>query len=99
MLFVVVLGLGASLVGMGTDSLESFAPWRSAPPDGVVVTNRLVGDTIDTVMPTRAVFRDGLYNGEIAGWDSYPIGGVPLASVPNSAVFSPLNIGYWVLPL
>lgn len=100
---VILATIGLSLAGLrvfhGTDILESFAPWRSVPPDGVVPTNPLVGDTVDALMPARAQFAERLAQGDIAMWQPNVLGGRPLASIPNGAYFSPLSLPFWVFPL
>ena len=101
---IVVAGiLGPSIVGvrvvLGTDLLERFAPWSSVAPDDVVIANPLVGDTVDSLAPSRALFRDRLLDGDLAPKvNGYDLGGTALATTPNYGFYSPLNLSYWVLP-
>jgi hypothetical protein len=100
-LIVVVGILGPSIVGarvfLGTDLLERFAPWSSVAPDNVTISNPLVGDTVDG--PSDVLFHERLHDGELAPlWNGYALGGRPLASVPNQALYSPMNAPNWVLP-
>ncbi|MFC2153523.1 hypothetical protein ACFLQ7_02700, partial [Actinomycetota bacterium] len=101
-LVITVVGiLAPSLVGarvfLGTDLLEAFSPWSTEAPDDVVVTNPLVGDTVDSLQ--RVLLSDRLRAGDMAPlWDGHVHGGQPVASVPTHALYSPFNIGVWVLP-
>jgi hypothetical protein len=99
---VVAIVLGLSLLGLrsfyGADIMESFAPWRSLPPDGVVPTNPLVGDTVDTIMPEKAAMRSML-GLSLPTWNPLQLGGTAFASIRNAGVFSVLNVPFWVLPL
>jgi hypothetical protein len=101
---IVVAGiLGPSIVGarvfLGTDLLERFAPWASVPPDDVVIANPLVGDTVDSLAPSRALFQDRLLDGNVAPKvNGYDLGGTALATTPNYGFYSPLNLPYWVFP-
>lgn len=96
--------VGVSLIGLrsfhAADKLESFAPWRSVPPDNVVPTNPLVGDTVDAIMPEKAVMRDALHGADaFPTWNPLQLGGTAFSSIRNAGLFSVLNLPYWVLPL
>ena len=92
--------LAPSITGVrvfhATDLLERRAPWFETEPDGVQVTNPLVSDTVDG--PIRFTLRDRTADGEpLPLWEGRILGGIPLGSVPNSSLASPLNIPYRVV--
>jgi hypothetical protein len=98
----VVLGIGSPLLGqrvfLGVDYLQPIQPWRSgyetAPP-----TNFCIPDTIEGVAPHREEFRERVFDGDFPLWSSYPSGGTSFGSTPGTAMLSPLNLPFWVLPL
>jgi len=98
----VLWGIGLPLLGLrvfaGVDLLGAWAPWSAAHPTGFVPHLPCTGDTIDSAIPTAAEFHDRLWGGDFASWDPYGTGGVPLASVPNSALTSPLSLPFLLLP-
>ena len=98
----VLLGIGSPLVGqrvfLGTDLLQPIQPWRTGS-EVAAPTNFCVSDTIDSGMPQRAQFRDRSWEGDFPLWDPYPNGGTTLGAVPSTAMLSPLNLPYLVLPV
>lgn len=96
-----LVGIGGPLVGYGvfagTDLLVQSSPYRDAGLAGGV-DNTYVNDTIDTFIPNTLLFADALRSGEIAAWNPYILGGVPLGATPNFAVASPLTVPFYVLP-
>ncbi|MDN5747524.1 MAG: YfhO family protein [Pseudonocardia sp.] len=96
-----LIGIGGPLVGLGvfagTDLLVQSSPYRDAGLAGGV-DNTYINDTIDTFIPNTLLFADALRDGEIAAWNPYILGGVPLGATPNFAVASPLTVPFYVLP-
>lgn len=97
----VAVTIGPALLGRGVlldvGILTRMMPWRA---DGIQEGgNWCRGDTVDAVLPQLAEIRRGLRRGDIATWSSTTAGGSPLASLPNSAIFSPAMWPYLVLPL
>lgn len=96
-----LIGIGGPLVGhgvfAGTDLLVQSSPYREAGLAGTVA-NTYINDTIDTFIPNTLLFADALRGGELAAWNPYILGGVPLGATPNFAVASPLTAPFLLLP-
>lgn len=96
-----VLTVGPGLTGqkifLGTDQVAQWAPWSSvADTSGPINTG--IGDTIDSVAPTSLLVSETGRQGALALWDPYQAGGTEAAALPNSAMFSPLSLPWWILP-
>ncbi|MBF4514380.1 hypothetical protein ITJ66_17980 [Plantibacter sp. VKM Ac-2885] len=98
-----LLSVGPPLLGMGTflgtDLLQNAAPWQSALGPTRPVVNALVGDTVDTVVPQTWAIVDMLRAGTSPAWNPWVGGGTELGGLPNSGLYSPLSVAWWVLPL
>ena len=96
-----LIGIGGPLVGHGvfaaTDALVQLSPYRDAGLAGTVQT-AFQNDTYDTFIPNTLLFADALRSGQVAAWNPYILGGVPLGATPNFAVASPITLPYYVLP-
>lgn len=96
-----VLTVGPGLTGqkifLGTDQVAQWAPW-SAVADKSGPINTGIGDTIDSVAPTSLLISETGRQGALALWDPYQAGGTEAAALPNSAMFSPLSLPWWILP-
>lgn len=92
--------IGPGLVGdkvfLGTDSLSQWSPWKETSTTTTVL-NRGLGDTFDSVAPTSILIVDSGNTGSFAQWDPYNSGGTQAASLPNSAILSPLSLPWWIL--
>lgn len=95
--------VGTALIGksvfLGTDLLSLVAPWNSTLQVTEPFTNTLLGDTFDTLVPQTALITDSLSTGTLAQWNPYQSGGAELGGLPNSGVYSPLSLPWWILPL
>lgn len=95
-------GIGLPLVGvgtfLGTQLLAWLPPWQSELADSTVLTNRLIGDTIDSMAPQTLLLVDSVRAGLFPQWNPYVAGGAELAGLPNSGAYSPLSLPWWVLP-
>ena len=96
-----IIGIGTPLVGdrvfLGADLLQVYSPWRTHT--SVTAEQHLIfSDTIDFYTPQRILAAKALRAGELPWWNPYPAGGTPLASIPDTAVFSPLNLPWLLLP-
>jgi hypothetical protein len=97
----VVLTLGPALLGrgvfIGTDVVMQFWPWRDGfaydPP-----VNTWIGDTVDSYAPQSHLLAEETRAGNAAWWNPYIIGGTPLGSLPNVALFSPMSWTWLLLP-
>ncbi|HYT10558.1 MAG TPA: hypothetical protein VEL73_07845, partial [Mycobacteriales bacterium] len=98
----VLCGIGLPLVGAGVfhgaDLLRTEPPWSATEPTGFTPHLPVVGDTVDSVVPPVAEFRDRLWHGDFASWEPYTVGGTPLGAVPHLSLFSPLGLPYLLLP-
>ncbi|MWB99244.1 YfhO family protein [Agromyces seonyuensis] len=97
-----VLSIGLPLVGdgvfLGTQLLTGLAPWQSALADTQGATNPYIGDTIDSGTPQVLLIVDAVRAGGFPDWNPYIGGGTELAGLPNSGLYSPLSLPWWVLP-
>ena len=98
----VVVALGSSLIGrtvfLGTDVLGGVSPWAYYGLGAVPVVNVLVGDTIDSVVPSTLLLKHSLLDGTFAQWNPYVLGGSPLGAVPNTGLFSPVGLVWFLVP-
>lgn len=99
----VVLGtIGAPIVGQGSFHGASLVyaqyPWREDRPVGFTLDIGPIGDTVDSTMPNRYQFGERARDGELALWNPYAAGGLPLGSTSQSGVMSPMNLPFVVLP-
>jgi hypothetical protein len=96
-----IIGIGTPLVGdrvfLGADLLQVYSPWRTHT-SVTAEKHLLFSDTIDFYTPQRILAAKALRAGELPWWNPYPAGGTPLASIPDTAVFSPLNLPWLILP-
>jgi hypothetical protein len=67
-------------------------------PSGFVPENVCVPDTVDAIIPARAVFGDELRDGQLALWNPYISGGTTLGATPDAGVLSPVALPFLVLP-
>lgn len=98
-----LLSIGGPLIGsgifLGTDVFSILAPWTSSFATTTPITNGMIGDTIDTVTPQAWAVVEAAKHGVFAAWNPWVGGGTELGALPNSGVYSPLSIAWWVLPL
>ncbi|GAA1059531.1 YfhO family protein [Agromyces bracchium] len=97
-----VLSIGLPLIGvgtfLGTQLLAWLPPWQSDLADPTPLTNRLIGDTIDSMAPQTMLLVDSVRSGVFPEWNPYVAGGAELAGLPNSGAYSPLSLPWWLLP-
>jgi hypothetical protein len=95
-------GIGAPLVGgsvLGaTNEMVGLSPYADAGFAGTQTTNTELDDTYTAEFPSEILFKASLANGTGAQWNPYVSGGMPLAAIPDDALFSPLTIPYYLLP-
>ena len=97
--FAVVV-LGPALVGHGvlidTDLLAQRPPWGTHHATSAILCR---SDPIDFYLPGIKNIRAALWDGHLATWAPYEVGGTPLAALPNHGWLDPLSWPYLVLPL
>lgn len=93
----VVPGLDGTQSFLGTDLLLQFAPWKTGS-EAVPSVNPGLGDTLDQYASWSHLIVSQTQSGSFPQWDPYNAGGGELGSLPNTAIFSPLSLPYWILP-
>jgi hypothetical protein len=86
-----------SLVPFPSTYLVSFFPPWSASY-GMPVKNNAMPDVITQIYPWKKLTVDSWKSGSIPLWNPYSFAGTVQAANYQSAVFSPLNLLYFVLP-
>lgn len=104
MLFIVFLWLAFAfpyffkgLIPFPSDYLVSFfPPWNAEY--SMPVKNNAMPDVITQIFPWKNLTIDTWKSGSIPLWNPYSFAGTPHAANYQSAVFSPLNLLFFVLP-
>lgn len=73
-----------------------FAPWSAT--HGMPVKNNAMPDVITQIYPWKRVTVDALKNGELPLWNPYSFSGTSHIGTYQSAIFSPVNALFLVLP-
>ncbi len=73
-----------------------FAPWNASY--GMPVKNNAMPDVITQIYPWKQITIDAWKQGNIPLWNPYAFGGTPHAGNYQSAVFSPINALFFILP-
>lgn len=73
-----------------------FAPWNASY--GMPVKNNAMPDVITQIYPWKQISIETWKQGQIPLWNPYAFGGTPHAGNYQSAVFSPVNILFMILP-
>jgi hypothetical protein len=98
----IAVTLGTSLIGRtafyGGGVLLNNPPWIVDDYRPVATDNIYVGDTVDSLIPSRTQFVERLRPGDFPEWSSLQAGGSPLGSVPNYGMMAPTALAWWVLP-
>jgi uncharacterized membrane protein YfhO len=73
-----------------------FAPWNTSP--GIPVKNNAMPDVITQIYPWKKLTIDSWKLGQIPLWNPYSFSGSVHAANYQSAVFSPVNLLFFVFP-
>ncbi len=73
-----------------------FPPWNSQY--GMPVKNNAMPDVITQLYPWKKLTIDTWKSGEVPLWNPYSFSGTPHAGNYQSAVFSPVNLLFFILP-
>ncbi|MEK9143670.1 MAG: YfhO family protein [Patescibacteria group bacterium] len=73
-----------------------FPPWSAQ--FGMPVKNNAMPDVITQIYPWKMITIDSWKQGQIPLWNPYSFSGTPHAANYQTAVFSPVNLLYFVLP-
>jgi hypothetical protein len=101
---LVVGTIGPPLVGRGaflaSDALSSAYPWRATqdPVEEAYAHHGEVGDTVDGVYPSRALFAESARDGHFLSWAPWAVGGTTLGGDGTAATLSPVQLLYIALP-
>ncbi|MBI4246936.1 MAG: hypothetical protein HY614_07075 [Candidatus Rokubacteria bacterium] len=79
------------------DILLSHPPWNAMQP--FEPQNGLLSDQIEEFYPDRHLARESIWSGSLPLWNPFAAGGRPLLGNGGSAVFYPLNVLSYILPL
>ena len=75
-----------------------FSPWNSYKEFASPVKNNAMPDIIGQIYPWKKLVIDTWKTGQIPLWNPYVFSGNPLMANYQSAVFSPLNLIFFILP-
>ncbi|HEX7041816.1 MAG TPA: YfhO family protein [Patescibacteria group bacterium] len=78
--------------------VNNFSPWDMYSQFAQPVKNGAMPDVITQIYPWKNLVINIWKSGEIPLWNSYSFGGTPLLANYQSAVLSPFNILFFVLP-
>lgn len=81
-----------------TYQVNHFFPWSAYPKFHGPVKNGAMPDITDQIYPWRHFTIETWKNGEIPAWNPNSFSGNPHLANYQSAVFSPLNLMFFVLP-
>jgi len=75
-----------------------FSPWNAYPGFGSPVKNNAMPDVIDQIYPWKTLTIETLKNLQIPLWNPYSFSGTPQLANYQSAVLSPFNLLFFILP-
>nr|MBI5455872.1 YfhO family protein [Candidatus Levybacteria bacterium] len=75
-----------------------FAPWSAYPGFSSPVKNNAMPDVISQIVPWKNFTIDSFKNFQIPLWNSYSFSGTPHLANYQSAVLSPFNLIFFILP-
>lgn len=81
-----------------TYQINYFPPWSSYAHNGIPVKNGAMPDVITQIYPWRHLTMEIWKSGQIPLWNPYSFAGTPLLANYQSAVLSPFNVLFFLLP-
>jgi hypothetical protein len=75
-----------------------FSPWNAYPGFASPVKNNAMPDVISQIYPWKTLTIAALKNLQIPLWNPYSFSGTPLLANYQSAVLSPFNLLFFILP-
>ena len=75
-----------------------FSPWSAYPQFAGPVKNNAMPDVIGQIYPWKHFTIQALKSGQIPFWNPYSFSGTPHMANYQSAVFSPFNLLFFILP-
>mgnify|MGYP001616732435 FL=1 len=85
------------LVPFPSKYLETFFPPWSAQY-GMALKNNAMPDVVTQIYPWKKITIDSWKQGQVPLWNPYSFSGTPHAGNYQTAVFSPVNLFYFILP-
>ena len=73
-----------------------FAPWSAQY--GMPLKNNAMPDVVTQIYPWKKITIDSWKQGQVPLWNPYSFSGTPHAANYQTAVFSPVNLLYFILP-
>jgi hypothetical protein len=73
-----------------------FPPWSAQY--GMALKNNAMPDVITQIYPWKKITIDSWKQGQVPLWNPYSFSGTPHAANYQTAVFSPVNLLYFILP-
>ncbi len=81
-----------------TYQVNFFAPWNAYPGFGSPVKNNAMPDVISQIFPWKTLTIDSLKQGILPLWNPYSFSGTAHLANYQSAVLTPLNLIFLILP-
>lgn len=78
--------------------LNNFAPWSAYPEFAGPVKNGAMPDVITQIYPWKHLVIETWKQGTVPLWNPYSFSGTPLLANYQSAVLSPFNLIFFILP-
>jgi uncharacterized membrane protein len=82
----------------GSYQVTTFPPWSAYPQFGQPVKNGAMPDVITQIVPWKHLTIETWKKGEIPLWNPFSFAGTPLLANYQSAVLSPFNVLFFILP-
>lgn len=90
--------LGGKILFPSDYLVSNFSPWSAYEEYFSVVKNDSMPDVITQIYPWKFLVIDTYKNFQIPLWNPYSFSGTPFLANYQSAVFTPLNIGFFIVP-
>ena len=86
-------------VPLPADMVTMFPPWQSVPgPERATAQHAEMGDLVTELYPWKLITHRAATRGTLPLWNPYAMLGSPFVGDPQSALFYPPNIPFFVLP-
>jgi hypothetical protein len=81
------------------DAVLQFAAWGGMAHNETWKQYADIGDLVTAFYPARAFAARTIHEGSLPLWNPYLLGGTPFLANPQSSLFYPPNVLYYILPL
>jgi hypothetical protein len=79
-------------------ALYDWFPWKAFRPPDLHAYDSSVADPAREFYPWLDHARDSIRSGDLPEWNPYALGGTPFLGNQGTALFSPFNVFFWILP-